>query len=224
LADKETMFLGVFGTTGLTAAIGMKVKGHLKGDGSDVVVVSGAAGATGSVAGQIAANKKARKVIGICGTAEKCDFLMSIGYTHAINYKTQNVAAELKKACAGEVTCYFDNVGGATSEAVIAQMGKNAHIVLCGQISSYNDDPKNYPNKLSDVTAAHIDANTITRERFLLLEHMAHYESCLGELIEWHMSGKLANRETIVNGLTNAGRAFCDMMSGANLGKMIVKC
>lgn len=85
MVGKESMFLGVFGTTGLTAAIGMKVKGHLKGDGTDVVVISGAAGATGSVAGQIAKNKKAKKVIGICGTSEKCDFLMSIGYTHAVS-------------------------------------------------------------------------------------------------------------------------------------------
>ena len=69
-----------------------------------------------------------------------------------------------------------------------------------------------------------MEKNKITRERFLLLEHMAHYESCLGELIEWFMTGKLTNRETVVNGLTNAGRAFCDMMSGANVGKMIVKC
>ena len=76
-----------------------------------------------------------------------------------INYKTQNVAAELEKCCKGEVTCYFDNVGGETSENVIANMAKDAHIVLCGQISSYNDDPKNYPNKLPDAITKVILSN-----------------------------------------------------------------
>jgi len=222
LLGKESYFLGLFGTTGLTAAIGMKVKGKLTEN--DVVVVSGAAGATGSVAGQIAKIKGAKKVIGICGSDEKCDYIKQIGFTHSINYKTENVEEALLKYCKNEVTCYFDNVGGQTAEWVISNMAPNSNIVLCGQISSYNDKSIPYPNPLSEPIAEHVTNNNITRERFLLLEHMKEYESCLGDLIGWYMGGQLSGRETIVNGFENAGRAFCEMMKGKNIGKMIIKC
>ena len=150
--------------------------------------------------------------------------LLSVNQVFQINYKTENVEEALLKYCKDEVTCYFDNVGGQTAEWVISNMAPNSNIVLCGQISSYNDKSIPYPNPLSEPIAEHVTQNNITRERFLLLEHMKEYESCLGDLIGWYMGGQLSGRETIVNGFENAGRAFCEMMKGKNIGKMIIKC
>jgi len=191
---------------------------------NDVVVVSGAAGATGSVAGQIAKAQGASKIIGICGSDEKCDFIKSIGFTHAINYKTSDIDQKLTEICCGEVNCYFDNVGGQTSEAVIKNMKANSNIVLCGQISSYNKKEIPYPNPLPQHLENKVKEDNITRDRFLLLEWMQEYESCLNDLIQWFLEGKLINKETVVHGFDNSGKAFCDMMNGKNIGKMIVKC
>jgi len=221
LAGKESLFLGIFGITGLTAAIGMKVKGKV--NEGDVVVVSGAAGATGSIAGQIARIKGASKVVGICGTDEKCAFIKECGFTHAINYKSENVAEKLKEHCGNAVNCYFDNVGGQTSESVISNIVKDGNVVLCGQISSYNNRKIPYPNPLSDAVKQHVEKENISRDRFLLLDWMADYEPCLKDLIQWYLTGKLISRETFTDGIENAGVAFCNMMKGANIGKMVVK-
>merc|ERR1712227_289610 len=220
LAGKHSLFLGIFGVTGLTAAIGMKVKGKLSSGG--VLVVSGAAGATGSVAGQIGKILGAKKVIGICGTDEKCNFIKEIGFTHSINYKIESIKEKLAEYCENEVTCYFDNVGGETSELVIANMRPDSNIVLCGQISSYNDRSIPYPNPLSDAIQKHVTENRISRDRFLLLEWMQHYEGCLQELLAWYAEGKVKSRETFVQGLSQAGEAFCQTMGGKNIGKMVV--
>lgn len=222
LAGKENHFVGLFGVTGLTASIGMHVHGNLKE--GQTVLVSGAAGATGSVAGQYALRKGAKNLIGICGTDTKCQYLRKCGFTHTINYKTEDVAAKVAEYSAETgIDCYFDNVGGEISEIVITRMNKDSHVVLCGQISTYNDPDAPYPNVLSEEVQKYVDTNNITRKRFLLLDHIEHTQHCIGELIGWFLQGKIVAEETVVDGFENAPKAFCDMLAGKNIGKMVVR-
>ena len=200
LAGKENHFVGLFGVTGLTASIGMHVHGNLKE--GQTVLISGAAGATGSVAGQYALRKGAKNLIGkislafqlkktskgICGTDAKCQYLRKCGFTHTINYKTEDVAAKVAEYSAETgIDCYFDNVGGEISEIVIKRMNKDSHVVLCGQISTYNDPDAPYPNVLSEEVQKYVDTNNITRKRFLLLDHIEHTQHCISELIGWFL-------------------------------------
>ncbi|XP_048342207.1 prostaglandin reductase 2-like [Sphaerodactylus townsendi] len=215
-------FLGAAGLTGLTALIGIREKGHVTRGANQTMVVSGAAGACGSLAGQIGFLEGCSRVIGICGTNEKCLTLVSeMGFDAAINYKEENVLQRLRVLCPDGVDVYFDNVGGDISDAVIAHMNPNSHIILCGQISQYNKDVP-YPPPLPPATEEIRKARNITRERFLVLNYMDKCPACTAQLCQWIKEGKLKVRETVVNGLENTGDAFVSMMSGGNIGKQIV--
>ncbi|XP_030900357.2 prostaglandin reductase 2 isoform X5 [Melopsittacus undulatus] len=215
-------FLGAAGITGLTALLGIKEKGHVAVGANQTMVVSGAAGACGSLAGQIGRLEGCSRVVGIAGTDEKCSILVQeMGFDAAINYKKGNVAEQLREFCPGGVDVYFDNVGGDISDTVISQMNQNSHIILCGQISQYNKDVP-YPPPLSpDIEKIQKERN-ITRERFLVLNYMDKQEASVLQLCQWIQEGKLKVRETVVEGLANIGAAFQSMMSGGNIGKQIV--
>ncbi|XP_055144829.1 prostaglandin reductase 2 isoform X2 [Symphalangus syndactylus] len=162
------------------------------------------------------------RVVGICGTHEKCFLLTSeLGFDAAINYKKDNVAEQLRESCPAGVDVYFDNVGGNISDTVISQMNENSHIILCGQISQYNKDVP-YPPPLSPAVEAIQKERNITRERFLVLNYKDKFEPGILQLSQWFKEGKLKIKETVINGLENMGAAFQSMMTGGNIGKQIV--
>ncbi|TNN56535.1 Prostaglandin reductase 2 [Liparis tanakae] len=216
-------FLGAVGITGLTALLGVREKGHVTKGANQTMVVSGAAGACGSVAGQIGRLDGCVRVVGICGSDEKCKALVDdLGFTAAINYRGEDVPKRLEECCPDGIDVYFDNVGGAISDAVITQMNVDSHVVLCGQISQYNKDVP-YPPPLSDGVKETLRRNNITRERFTVLNYMNKAEAALCELGQLVQSGQINVLETVVNGIENMGEAFCSMMTGGNIGKQIIK-
>ncbi|XP_061752248.1 prostaglandin reductase 2-like isoform X2 [Nerophis ophidion] len=216
-------FLGAVGMTGLTALLGMREKGHVTQGANQTLVVSGAAGACGSIAGQIGRLDGCSRVVGICGSEEKCKTLVEVlAFTGAINYRRQDVAAALRDRCPDGVDVYFDNVGGSISDAVIAQMNDGGHVVLCGQISQYNKDVP-YPPPLSQETQDNLSRKKILRERFMVLNYMNKAEAALAELGRLVTTGQVKVLETMEYGIENMGVAFCSMMEGGNLGKQIIK-
>ncbi|XP_006798844.1 prostaglandin reductase 2 [Neolamprologus brichardi] len=216
-------FLGAVGITGLTALLGIREKGHITKRANHTMVVSGAAGACGSIAGQIGRLDGCVRVVGICGSDEKCKAIVEdLGFSTAINYHLEDVPMRLKESCPDGIDVYFDNVGGAISDAVIAQMNNGSHIILCGQISQYNKDVP-YPPPLSEETQKNLQSKNITRERFTVLNYMSKADAALCELSQWIKSGRIKVLETVVNGIENIGDAFCSMMKGGNIGKQIIK-
>ncbi|CAL8303783.1 unnamed protein product [Boreogadus saida] len=163
------------------------------------------------------------RVLGVCGSPEKCAALVGeLGFTAAIDYRRDDVGARLKECCPDGVDVYFDNVGGAISDAVISQMNSGGHVVLCGQISQYNKDVP-YPPPLDPRTQETLLRLGITRERFTVLSYMDQMDAALLQLSTWVRAGQLKVRETVVDGLENMGVAFCSMMEGGNIGKQIIK-
>lgn len=216
-------FLGAVGLTGLTALLGIREKGHVTKGANQTMVVSGAAGACGSIAGQIGRMDGCVRVVGICGSDEKCKALVDdLGFSAAINYRTEDVSAKLKECCPDGIDVYFDNVGGDISDAVITQMNKDSHVILCGQISQYNKDVP-YPPPLSEEIQGTLQKKNITRERFTVLNYMHKADASLYELSQGVRSGHVKVLETVVNGIEKMGDAFCSMMKGGNVGKQIIK-
>lgn len=216
-------FLGAVGLTGLTALLGIREKGHVTKGANQTMVVSGAAGACGSIAGQIGRMDGCVRVVGICGSDEKCKALVDdLGFSAAINYRTEDVSAKLKECCPDGIDVYFDNVGGDISDAVITQMNKDSHVILCGQISQYNKDVP-YPPPLSEEIQGTLQKKNITRERFTVLNYMHKADASLYELSQGVKSGHVKVLETVVNGIEKMGDAFCSMMKGGNVGKQIIK-
>ncbi|XP_073494947.1 prostaglandin reductase 2 [Phyllobates terribilis] len=224
LVDRHlSHFLSAVGLIGLTALLGVKEKGHVIPGGNQTMVVSGAAGACGSLAGQIGRLLGCSRIVGICGTDEKCSVLTSdLGFDVALNYKEKGLAEKLRENCPGGVDVYFDNVGGEISDVVISQMTKNSHIILCGQISQYNKDVP-YPPPLPPQTEATMKERNITRERFIVLKYADQHEMGLQQLSQWLRTGKLKVKETVVQGIENTAGAFLSMMKGGNIGKQIVQ-
>jgi NADPH-dependent curcumin reductase CurA len=213
-----TTALGVLGATGLTAYFGLLDLGQPKE--GETVVVSGAAGAVGIVVCQIAKLKGCR-VAGTAGSDEKCDYLQrELGVDAAINYKTAgNMLAALKDACPNGVDVYFDNVGGDVSDAVMPLINKGARIVICGQISMYNDDvPPVGPRP-----QRYLLTNSARMEGFIVTNYMSRFAEGIQQLAQWFISGQLKHAETIVEGFENTPNAFIGLFSGENLGKQIVK-
>ncbi|KAM9341343.1 prostaglandin reductase 2 [Symphorus nematophorus] len=224
LVDEHLSYaLGAIGLTGLTALFGVREKGNVTKGANQTMVVSGAAGACGSIAGQVGRLDGCVRVVGICGSAEKSRAVVEdLGFSAAINYRQEDVPTRLKECCPDGIDVYFDNVGGAISDTVIAQMNNSGHVILCGQISQYNKDVP-YPPPLSEETQETLQTKNITRERFMVLNYMNKAEAGLCELSQWVKTGQIKVLETVVNGIENMGDAFCSMMKGGNIGKQIIK-
>ncbi|MBX7168689.1 MAG: NADP-dependent oxidoreductase [Pirellulales bacterium] len=209
--------LGVLGITGLTAYFGLLDLGEPQA--GQTVVVSGAAGAVGSIAGQIAKLKGCR-VIGIAGGPEKCRWCVEQGQFDAcIDYKHENVRARLKELCPDRINVYFDNVGGEILEAAMDRLALKARVVICGAISRYNAEagpigPRNYMNLL--VSRARM-------EGFVVFDYADQFPQALAEMAGWIAEGKLRYEEDIVEGFENAPAALLRLFEGKNLGKQIVK-
>jgi len=212
--------LSILGTTGLTAYFGMLDIGGPKP--GDVVVVSGAAGATGSVAGQIAKIKGARTVIGIAGGREKCSWLTrEAHFDAAIDYKAEDVARRLDELAPGGMNVYFDNVGGEILEQCLARLAMRARVVLCGRISSgYGVDTFNMPGPRNYLALILFSARM---EGFIVLNYMARFPEAAAQLMQWVRSGQIAYREDIAEGLEKAPETLRGLFTGANFGKQLLK-
>jgi NADPH-dependent curcumin reductase CurA len=184
------------------------------------VVVSGAAGATGSIVGQIARIKGAARVVGIAGSAEKCAWLVDeLGFDAAINYKTDDVAARLREACPDGIDLYFDNVGGELLDICLGQLALRGRIALCGAIATYNDrggirGPKNYRNLIG---------RRGRMEGFIILDYLDRFPAAQVEMGGWVAEGLVRYRTQVVDGLEHAPDALNLLFTGGNTGKVIVR-
>ncbi len=213
-----TAYLGALGMTGLTAYAGLtKVAGFKAGD---VVFVSGAAGAVGSMVGQLAKQLGASRVIGSAGSAEKVAHLLELGFDAAFNYHDGPVKDQLKAALgdAAGIDVYFDKVGGEHLEAALTHMNNFGRIALCGAISQYNSTEAPVgPRNLALAVG-----KQLTLRGFLVFSYYQfaeEYAQLVGPLLA---AGKIQYQETVVHGVENSAQAFIDMLGGANTGKMVI--
>jgi NADPH-dependent curcumin reductase CurA len=210
--------LGVLGMPGLTAYFGLLDIG--KPRQGETVVVSGAAGAVGTIVGQIAKIHGCR-VVGIAGSNKKTIYLVDeLGFDTAINYKAvPHLRKALKEACPKGVDIYFDNVGGDISDAVISLINNNARIPLCGQISLYNE--------IQIPTGPRLQPRLLTfsalMKGFIVHNYADRFDEGIRQLADWLKEKKLKYAENVVEGLENAPKAFIGLFAGENLGKQIVK-
>jgi NADPH-dependent curcumin reductase CurA len=208
--------LSALGYTGMTAYFGLLDVG--KAVAGETVVVSGAAGATGSAVGQIAKLKGCR-AIGIAGGADKCRYLREeLGFDDAIDYKSENVASRLKDTCPKGIDVYYDNVGGKILEAALTYLAMHGRIVICGAISNYNDEdapgPRNYLQLL---------IHRARMEGFVILDYAARFPEAQAALAGWLQEGKLKDRVDVQHGLENAPAALARLFTGANQGKQLLQ-
>lgn len=210
--------LNVLGVTGMTAYFGLLEVGGLKE--GDVVVVSGAAGATGSMVGQLARINGAGSVIGIAGGPEKCEQLTEeFGFDAAIDYRKGAVSAELHRLCPHGVDLYFDNVGGEILDAALANLALRGRVVLCGAISSYNE--ARLPPGPANYTSLIIRRGRM--EGFIILDYLARWPEAQQKVGAWLTQGLIHHAEHIVEGLENAPEALNLLFTGGNTGKVLVK-
>ena len=211
------VYLGALGITGLTAYFGLLEVG--KPAAGETVVVSGAAGATGMVVGQIAKIKGCRAV-GIAGGRDKCDYVVrELGFDACIDYKTENVLESLRRHCPQGINVYFDNVGGTILDAALACLARLARVVICGAISQYNatsavQGPANYLSLL---------VNSARMEGFIVFNYASRYAEGIRELATWRAQGKLKTREDIVEGFQTFPETLLKLFSGENFGKLMIK-
>jgi NADPH-dependent curcumin reductase CurA len=215
LAPVQT-YLGALGMPGLTAYFGLLDVGRLQ-DG-DTVVISGAAGAVGSVAGQIAKLKGCR-TIGIAGGEDKCRWLTEeLGFDAAIDYKAENVAIALREHAPDRVDLFFDNVGGEILDAVLTRLARGARIVICGAISQYNaEQPRGPANYLA------LLVSRASMTGMVVFDYVNRYPEAIGELAGWLRDGRLVSREQIVDGGVPAfPDALLKLFAGENTGKLVL--
>jgi NADPH-dependent curcumin reductase CurA len=211
-----SLHLGALGMPGMTAWVGLKLA---ELSPTDRVFVSGAAGAVGSMAGQLA-KERGCFVVGSAGSDEKVEVLTNeLGFDRAINYKAGDLRKQLASAAPEGIDVYFDNVGGDHLEAAIACMRERGRIAACGSISRYNDEaPQPGPrNMFLFVT------RRLTMRGFIVSDHVRESKTFFSEVAPLVQSGRIRAMETVVEGLHNAPQAFLDMLRGGNVGKMIVK-
>lgn len=211
-------FLGVLGLTGITAYLGLENIGKLKP--GETLLVSGAAGAVGSIAGQIG-KIKGCTVIGIVGSEEKAKKIQQLfGFDHAINYKTStHLGQEIEKVAPNGIDVYFDNVGGTILDAAFTNINKFGRIINCGAISLYNETqiPQGPRHEGTLIK------NSVLMQGFTVRDYVKDFGPALKQLSSWIEEGKIKYTETIVEGFENIPQAFLDLFEGKNMGKMIVK-
>jgi NADPH-dependent curcumin reductase CurA len=208
----------ILGTTGLTAYGGLLVTGELK-EGENVFV-SAAAGAVGSVVGQIAKIKNCR-VVGSCGSDEKVRHLIDdLGFDDAFNYKTNNIRKELHRTLPEGIDVYFENVGGAHLDAACGQMRPLGRIPVCGMISAYNNKGARSEGV---TTLSNMIYNRVTMKGFVVYEFDHMQKEFLADMRQWLKAGKLKYEETVLDGIEQAPAALIGLLQGQNTGKMLVR-
>ena len=210
-------YIGTLGMPGMTAYFGILEVGKIRE--GETVLVSGAAGAVGSIVGQIAKIKGCR-VVGIAGGPDKCSYLTDeLGFDAAIDYKSENIHSALKEHCPKGIDVYFDNVGGEILDAALARIRMHARIVICGAISQYNNTtaikgPSNYLSLL---------VNRGTMQGMVVLDYANKYSEAAMQMGQWMMQGKLKSREDIYEGIENFYPTFQRLFSGDKKGKLVLK-
>jgi NADPH-dependent curcumin reductase len=209
-------YIGALGMPGMTAYFGLLDVGAPKE--GETVVVSGAAGAVGSVVGQIAKLKGCR-VVGIAGGPDKCKWIVEeLGFDAAIDYKSEDVNAALRERCPEGIDVYFDNVGGDILDAALARLARGARVVICGAISQYNRDvfkgPSNYMSLL---------VNRARMQGFVVVDYMGRAAEAMGEMAGWIADGRLIAREDVVEGFERFPDALLKLFAGENVGKLVLK-
>jgi NADPH-dependent curcumin reductase CurA len=210
------MYIGTLGMPGMTAYFGILEVGKIKE--GDIVLVSGAAGAVGSIVGQIAKIKGCR-VVGIAGGSAKCQYLVDeLGFDGAIDYKNEDVRAGLKRECPKGIDVYFDNVGGNILDEALAKLRMNARVVICGAISQYNSEkiqgPSNYLSLL---------VNRASMQGMIVMDYAKDYMKAAMEMGGWIMQGKLKSKEDVYEGIENFHETFLRLFSGDKMGKLVLK-
>jgi NADPH-dependent curcumin reductase CurA len=212
-----TTYLGALGMPGMTAYFGLLDVAAAKE--GETVVVSGAAGAVGSVVGQIARIKGCRAV-GIAGGPEKCEWVAGeLGFDACIDYKSTDVGAALREHCPEGIDVYFDNVGGEILDAALARLARGARVAICGAISQYNNldsmrGPANYMSLL---------VNRARMQGFVVLDYMGRFSEAQREMAVWIAEGKLIAREDVVEGFDRFPEALARLFAGENVGKLVLK-
>ena len=212
-----TAQFGLLAHIGITAYFGVLDIGRPKP--GETLVVSAAAGAVGSLAGQIGKIKGCH-VVGIAGSDEKCKWLTeTLGFNAAINYRTEDLGSALKRTCPNGIDIYFENVGGKTLEAVLDNINIHARIPVCGMISTYNQaNPEPAPRNLSRLIM-----KRVLMQGFLVSDYMPRAVEAVKDIVGWYAAGKIQYRLDIVKGLENAPRALNKLFDGSNQGKLIVE-
>jgi NADPH-dependent curcumin reductase CurA len=210
------VMLGTLGAPGLTAYFGLLDIG--KPVAGQTVVVSGAAGAVGSVVGQIAKIHGCRAV-GIAGGPDKCRYLREIGFDAAIDYKAGDLKAALREHCPKGIDVFFDNVGGDILDAALAQLAPRARVIICGAISQYNNTtpvqgPSNYLSLL---------VNRASMTGMVIFDYTPRFPAAIAEMAQWMAAGKLRSREDIVRGLEQFPQALLKLFTGENHGKLVLE-
>ncbi|GII01696.1 NADP-dependent oxidoreductase [Planobispora takensis] len=212
-----TAYLGVLGMPGLTAYAGLLDVASFKE--GEAVFVSGAAGAVGSLVGQIAKLKGASRVIGSAGSDEKVSNLYDLGFDAAFNYRNGPVTEQLRKAAPDGIDVYFDNVGADHLEAAIDSLNTGGRVAMCGAIAVYNaTEPSPAPRNLFLAVG-----KRLTLRGFIVGDHSSRMRDMIAEVGGWLREGRISAQETVVDGLENAPAAFIGLMRGENTGKMIVR-
>jgi len=214
--EKLPVYIGALGMPGMTAYFGFLEVG--RPEPGNTVVVSGAAGAVGSVVGQIA-KIKGCQVVGIAGGAEKCKYLSEIGFDAVIDYKTDDIYKSLKQHCPKGIDVYFDNVGGDILDAALANLAFKARVVICGAISQYNTTtsvkgPANYLSLL---------VNRASMTGMVVMDYLPRAGEARTAMSQWIKEGKLKTREHIVEGFNTFPETLLMLFSGQNEGKLIIK-
>ena len=210
-------YLGVLGIPALTAYAGLLDIAELKE--GDVVFVSGAAGAVGSMAGQFAKLKGASRVIGSAGSAEKVRWLREIGFDAAFSYKDGPVYQQLREAAPDGIDVYFDNVGDDHLEAALSVLHEHGRVALCGAIANYNATERPAaPRNLGFAIT-----KRLTLRGFIVLDHFSRFPDMIADVTGWLRDGKLQHAETVMDGLDHAPDALLGLFRGHNTGKMIVR-
>jgi NADPH-dependent curcumin reductase CurA len=212
-----SVYLGVLGMTTLTAYVGLLDIAAFKP--GEVVFVSGAAGAVGSMAGQIARLKGAGRVIGSAGSDDKVGWLREIGFDAAFNYRHGSVMDQLREAAPDGIDVYFDNVGADHLDAALEMLNNHGRVAMCGAIANYNaTQPPAGPSNLGLAVS-----KRLTLRGFIIVDHGDRMPAMVADVSGWLAGGQLIHAETIVDGLDHAPGAFIDLLRGANTGKMLVR-
>ncbi len=215
LGAEPQQFLGVLGTTGATAYFGLL--DAASGKEGDIVFVSAAAGAVGSVAVQIA-KAKGMTVVGSAGGADKCDYVRSLGADEVVDYRAAPILKGLATAAPEGIDVYFDNVGGDHLDAALALARNHARFAICGMIQGYNTS-----EATSLKFAMRVIAARVRLQGFLVFDYQSRMEEFYRDMGDWLKSGAVKSRETVVEGLEQTPDAFLGLFRGANVGKMLVK-
>jgi NADPH-dependent curcumin reductase CurA len=209
--------LSIYGPTGVTAYFGLLELGRPQP--GETVVVSGAAGGVGSVAGQLARIAGAGRVIGIAGTDEKCRWVTEeLGFDACINYRTEDVATRLRELCPDGIDVFFDNVGGEILDAVLDQIALRARIVLCGAISEYTrSEPRGIKNYFKLVTQRG------RMEGFIILDYVDRFLEAIAALLPWVAEGRIKYAVEVVDGLDRAPETLNRLFTGEHSGKLVIR-